>query len=84
MDCKYYQDGFCTNADSPCVADWCPCTQYPTLCKYCEDPQGDTITYNQLYQHWLKTKRKRKKAESEQLPGQLDIFDVIDKENKND
>lgn len=34
--CKWYKDDFCTNADSPCVADWCPCTQYPGLCKYYE------------------------------------------------
>jgi len=39
-------------------------------------------TYDELYEHWLKTKdkpkRKRKKVEIEQLPGQLDVFDIID------
>lgn len=40
-------------------------------------------TYDELYEHWLKTKdkpkKKRKKVESEQLPGQLNVFDIIDK-----
>lgn len=31
-----------------------------------------------------KTKDKPKKRKPKQLPGQLDMFDVIDKENKDD
>ena len=42
-------------------------------------------TYEELYEHWLKTKDKpKKKRKPEQLSGQLDMFDVIDKENKDD
>ena len=74
MDCKYYPDEFCVNANSPCVADYCPCVEYPTLCRYYKSLKGD-----------LRPKRK-----SKQLPGQLDLFDVIDnktellKENKDE
>lgn len=61
------------------------------------DKYGDTIecfdgrviykqnapTYDELYEHWLKTKDKpKKKRKVEQLPGQLDIFDIIDVEIK--
>lgn len=36
-------------------------------------------TYDELYKHWLKTKDKQKrKRKSDQLPGQTDMFDVID------
>lgn len=31
--CKWYNDEICTNGDSPCVADRCPCVDYPELCK---------------------------------------------------
>lgn len=62
MDCKWYQDEFCVNAASPCVADYCPCTEYPDLCRYYKSVHGN-----------LKENRKAK-----QLPGQLDLFDVID------
>lgn len=31
--CKWYNDEFCTNDKSPCVADYCPCVEYPELCK---------------------------------------------------
>ena len=42
-------------------------------------------TYEELYEYWLKTKDKpKKKRKPEQLPGQLDVFDIIDKENNND
>lgn len=45
-------------------------------------------TYDELYEHWLKTKGKPKqKCKSKQLPGQLDMFDTIDntiKEQNND
>lgn len=55
---------------------------------YSEDYKEPQPTYDELYEHWLKTKdkpkRKRKKVEIEQLPGQLDVFDIIDKESNND
>lgn len=68
MDCKWFQDEFCVNANSPCVADYCPCVEYPGLCRYYKSLKDD-----------LKTKRK-----SKQLPGQLDLFDVIDNKKEND
>ena len=81
MDCKWYKDEFCVNASSPCVADYCPCTEYPGLCRYYQgEKYFTTPTYDDLYEHWMKTKdcacRKRK---DKQLPGQLNLFDVIDK-----
>lgn len=37
MTCKYCKDEFCTNADSPAVADYCPCQDdYVELCKFAE------------------------------------------------
>ena len=42
-------------------------------------------TYDELYEYWIKTKDKsKKKRKPEQLPGQLDIFDIIDKEDENE
>jgi hypothetical protein len=38
--CKWYNDEFCTNADSPCVADYCPVVEYPELCKHREVDEG--------------------------------------------
>ena len=35
--CKWYTDEFCTNDQSPCVADYCPVVEYPELCKCRED-----------------------------------------------
>ena len=79
FDCKWHKDDFCVNADSPCVADWCPCTQYPDLCKYYEGSQSEIPTYNELYEYWLKTKDKpNRKRKNDQLPGQTDMFDIID------
>lgn len=77
MDCKHYKDEFCVNASSPCVADYCTCVEYPNLCKHYSD--GLFPTYDELYEHWLKTKnkpkRKRKNAITEQLHGQINLFD---------
>ena len=82
MDCKYYQDEFCVNASSPCVADWCPCAEYPELCKYYQGEKLIAPTYDELYEHWLKTKdklkRKRKSANIEPLPGQVSLFDTTE------
>ena len=60
MDCKYYQDEFCVNADSPCVADYCPCVEYPGLCRY----------YKSLHNNM------KEKSKSKQLHGQIDVFDA--------
>ena len=47
--------------------------------------KNENPTYEELYEHWLKTKDKaKKKCDIDQLPGQTDLFDIIDKENKND
>ena len=79
FDCKWYKDDFCVNADSPCVADWCPCAQYPDLCKYYKGTQSSAPTYEELYEYWIKTKDKpKRKRKNDQLPGQTDMFDIID------
>lgn len=39
IKCKYLSDDFneiCVNAESPCCADFCPCVNYPQICKYAE------------------------------------------------
>lgn len=85
MDCKYYQDEFCVNDASPCVADYCPCVEYPDLCRHYQDEKYLlTPTYDELYEYWLNTKDKpKRKCKSDHLPGQLSLFDTI-KENEND
>ena len=36
-------------------------------------------TYEELYEYWLKTKDKpNRKRKNNQLPGQTDMFDIID------
>lgn len=43
MTCKYLSDEFtavCTNADSPCKADACPCLNYPQICKYAAEKRN--------------------------------------------
>ena len=73
MDCKYYQDDFCVNAASPCVADWCPCAEYPELCRYYQGEKLVAPTYYELYEHWLKTKKKKRKTDI--ISGQISFFD---------
>lgn len=41
--CKWYHDEFCTNGDSPCVADHCPVVEYPELCKFREEDKCYSI-----------------------------------------
>jgi hypothetical protein len=41
--CKWYNDEFCTNGDSPCVADYCPVVEYPELCKCRELDNGEIL-----------------------------------------
>lgn len=43
MTCKYLSDSFtevCINADCPACADFCPCSEYPEICKYREEANG--------------------------------------------
>lgn len=37
MICKYCKDEFCTNANSPACADYCPCVEYVELCRFYEE-----------------------------------------------
>lgn len=34
VDCEWYQDEFCVNGDCPAVADYCPVTEHPELCRF--------------------------------------------------
>lgn len=39
MTCKWLSDEYtavCTNAESPCVADFCAALNCPEICKYAE------------------------------------------------
>ena len=87
MDCKYYQDEFCVNASSPCVADYCPCVEYPELCRYYQGKNYLCVnpTYDELYEHWIKTvyKKRIKKSNIEIIAGQISFFDET-KEKDND
>jgi hypothetical protein len=51
--CKWYNDEFCTNGDSPCVADYCPVVEYPELCKFRETEVDEDINVRS------KTQRRR-------------------------
>lgn len=53
--CKWYNDEFCTNDKSPCVADYCPVVEYPDLCKHRETEVDKDINVRS------KTEEKRKK-----------------------
>jgi hypothetical protein len=84
MNCKYYckDEGMCMLYSSRQETIYCqntPCGDY----KEAESKP----TYEELYEYWLKTKdkpkkKRRKKVEVEQLPGQLDMFDIIDKKGE--
>ena len=44
MRCKYLSDDFsavCTHDGCPAVADFCPCVNYPEICKYAEEGESD-------------------------------------------
>jgi len=39
LQCKWLSDAFseiCVNGDCPVRGDWCPCTNYPEICKFAE------------------------------------------------
>jgi hypothetical protein len=39
MKCKYLSDDFseiCTNVDCDYLADFCPCTEFPAVCRHSE------------------------------------------------
>lgn len=47
--CKYLSDDFneiCVNAESPACADFCPCVNYPQICKYAENEPMVTYIFN--------------------------------------
>ena len=48
-ECEYCYDGVCTNADSECRADYCPVIEYPEICKYAKEKQGNTMTPMQAW-----------------------------------
>ena len=42
--CKWLSDDFnevCTNADCDCVADFCPCVNWPQICRHAEPVEDD-------------------------------------------
>ena len=47
MKCKFLSDDFnavCTNADCDCVADFCPCVNWPQICRHSEDVDEGTTS----------------------------------------
>lgn len=67
MECKWLSDDFseiCTNGDSPACADFCPCTEYPEICKFAEEAtepaqadaddrvRNDCVYYYQRDKRW--------------------------------
>lgn len=85
MNCEYYCKDHQFKGMCALYSDW---KDSMPIIVYCQDtPCGDykeiKPTYEELYEHWLKTKdkpkrKRKKKVETEQLPGQLDFFDIID------
>lgn len=81
MNCKYYCTYYQLEGVCNLHSNW---SDPMPIIKYCsKSPCGDykecLPTYEELYEHWLKTKDKpKKKRKVERLPGQLDVFDVID------
>ena len=48
MKCKWLSDDFnevCTNADCDCVADFCPCVNWPQICRHAELVEDDTESF---------------------------------------
>ena len=65
--CKWYHEEFCTNEDSPCVADYCPVVEYPELCRYLEKPEiekTDMVFSCRKCGHLLFISTKNRKAEA--------------------
>jgi hypothetical protein len=60
--CKWYNDEFCTNGDSPCVADYCPVVYYPELCKCREEVKDKSKEVNDLVKENTLTDEKIIKA----------------------
>lgn len=87
MNCKYYCKDYQLKGMCMLYSDW---KESMPIVVYCQNTScGDykevesKPTYEELYEYWLKTKdkpkkKRRKKVEVEQLPGQLDMFDIID------
>lgn len=44
MKCKWLSDDFseiCTNVDCDYLADFCPCTEFPNVCRHSEMVEDD-------------------------------------------
>lgn len=81
MNCKYYCKDYQLEGMCKLHSDWNDSMPTIKYCpkSHCEDYEEPKPTYDELYEHWLKTKDKpKKKCKPEQLPGQLDVFDIID------
>lgn len=83
MNCKHYdaETGWCK-----LHSDWSEAMPVMEYCLLgpCGDYEEQHPTYDELYEHWLKTKDKpKRKRKDDQLPGQLSLFDTI-KERKDD
>ncbi len=76
MNCKYYdkENGWCK-----LHSDWSEAMPVMEFCLLgpCGDYEEQRPTYDELYEYWLKTKDKSK-HKSKQIPGQLDLFNIID------
>lgn len=46
MKCIHLSDDFtavCVNADCPVCCDFCPCLNYPEICKYAEGEDNESM-----------------------------------------
>lgn len=85
-NCKHYdeENGWCK-----LHSDWSEAMPVIAFCSLgpCGDYEERRPTYDELYEHWLKTAyKKKKKRETEILHGQISLFDTEElfKENNND
>lgn len=88
--CKWYNDEFCTNGDSPCVADYCPVVEYPELCKFREvdkdiNVRRKTEEKKLTDEELVKALECCVKNDCEKCPYLIKGFDcVISKQEEND
>ena len=77
MNCKYYdkENGWCK-----LHSDWSEAMPVMEFCLLgpCGDYEEARPTYDELYEHWLKTKDKSKKRNVKQLSGQISLFDTTE------
>ena len=79
-DCKYYCKDYQLEGVCKKHSDWSeamPTIEY-CLLGPCGDYEEEKLpTYDELYEHWLKTKdRPNRKRKMEPLPGQISLFDT--------